>query len=412
MSNFRAIAAVTQVLKEVLSNGLTDAGLTAAVTALPLDKIDTGTSEDNQLNLYMYMTNPNAGWRNRDFPSRNSQGQRVSNPYLALDLHYMLTAFGEEEFDAEQLLGCGMLLFHELGVLPRNLIDIELTNPLSTAGLSKQLEQIKITQDILSTEEVSRLWTIFGAKHRQSAYYKVTVVLLESEKPTKSALPVKQPLIYVQPFKQPLITKVSSRATPTSQIIDNQKILAGYELVIKGTQLKGDINSVNISDEQYNNFVSIENDQLIIPIPDIKAGLHSVQVVHEINMGDPPVPHKGFTSSAEAFVLSPRINSITDEGGDPKTLRIDVSPAIVQNQKVTLFLNQLTDTNPLSFTFNVDTSPDTPSGTPPPPPSPINPIDIELTTTVPGGDYLVRLRVDNAESFINDNYEAPKIEIT
>jgi len=409
MSNFRAIAAVTQVLKEFLSNGLTDAGLTAAVTALPLDKIDTGTSEDNQLNLYMYMTNPNAGWRNRDFPSRNSQGQRVNNPYLALDLHYMLTAFGEEEFDAEQLLGCGMLLFHELGVLPRNLIDIELTNPLSTAGLSEQLEQIKITQDILSTEEVSRLWTIFGAKHRQSAYYKVTVVLIESEKPARPALPVKKPLIYVQPFKQPVITKVSSRATAADPIIDNQKILAGYELVIKGTQLKGDITSVNISGETYNNFVSIENDQLIIPVPDIKAGLHSVQVIHEINMGEPPVPHKGFTSSAEAFVLSPKIEEPIGVDAS-KTIKINTSPVIKVGQKVTLFLNEFTNTDK-AFVFSINTED---------PDQKINPIEYELDKEFPireylefpTGKYLVRLRVDNAESQIANDYQTPMIEIT
>jgi len=401
MSNFRAIAAVTQVLKGILNNGLTAADLTGTVTALPLDKIDVdNTNEVKQLNLYMYLSNLNPGWRNQDLPYRNSEGQRVSNPYLALDLNYVLTAFGDEELYAEQLLGYGMLVFHEHGVLPKELIDTELTTPpLSVAGLSNQIEQIKITQDVLSTEEVSHLWTSFGAKHRQSAYYKITVVLIENEKPSRVALPVQQPLIYVQPFKQPVITKVSSRATAIEPIIDNQKILAGYDLVIKGTQLKGDLNSVNISGEQYDNFLKIENDELIIPVPDIKAGLHSVQIIHELNMGSPPTPHRGFTSSAEAFVLSPQIDSVSEVAGDTKQLQIQITPEIKEAQKVSLFLDELASPTPKSYIFNF--KPDADSNT-------IN-IPIE---DAEAGDYLVRLRVDNAESWIANDYQTPTVTIT
>ena len=91
MSSPLAIAAVTAVLKDVLNNGFVDHDLSTvgsfSVTAVPPDRITTGATEPNQLNLFLYQVTPNQGWRNADLPSRDSNGERVTNPPLALDLH-------------------------------------------------------------------------------------------------------------------------------------------------------------------------------------------------------------------------------------------------------------------------------------------------------------------------------------
>lgn len=56
------------------------------------DRIETGDRKRNQVNLFLYQVTPNPGWRNTGLPSLDSRGDgRLSNPPLALDLHYLLT---------------------------------------------------------------------------------------------------------------------------------------------------------------------------------------------------------------------------------------------------------------------------------------------------------------------------------
>ncbi|HEX7755491.1 MAG TPA: Pvc16 family protein, partial [Niabella sp.] len=68
MSSALAIAGITQVLKDLLNDGVinnitTNTGTTVTVTALPPDKIEDA-GEQSQLNLYMYQATVNQGWRN------------------------------------------------------------------------------------------------------------------------------------------------------------------------------------------------------------------------------------------------------------------------------------------------------------------------------------------------------------
>ena len=68
MSTPAAIAAVTAVLKDVLLNGLVDHDAMntvgqVMVTAQAPDRV-TLTEQNSQLNLFLYLITPNAGWRN------------------------------------------------------------------------------------------------------------------------------------------------------------------------------------------------------------------------------------------------------------------------------------------------------------------------------------------------------------
>ena len=71
MSNASVIAAVTGALVNILTNRFnSDPSLSGVnVTSFPIDKARNGTNTNsNQLNLYLYQTLPNAGWRNLDSP--------------------------------------------------------------------------------------------------------------------------------------------------------------------------------------------------------------------------------------------------------------------------------------------------------------------------------------------------------
>ncbi|WP_338846080.1 DUF4255 domain-containing protein [Massilia sp. W12] len=208
MSSALAIAAVSAALKDLLNDGLLNHDLSKvgnfSVSALPPDRIVTTPSEPNQLNLFMHHLSPNQGWRNAGLPARDEQGRRLANPPLALDLHYMLTAWGSEDLHAEILLGYAMQILHRNPVLTRAQLRTSLggvpplsgallppgMQALAAADLAEQVELIKITPSFPSTEELSKFWTAMQTKMRPSMAYSVSVVLLQDNLPTRQALPV------------------------------------------------------------------------------------------------------------------------------------------------------------------------------------------------------------------------------
>ncbi len=445
MSSALAIASVTHVLKDLLNNGLIDHDLSAVgnveVTALPPDRIDTTTqSQKSQLNLYMYRVTPNTGWRNAGLPSRDGRGDRIANPPLALDLHYLLTAYGADELHAEILLGYGMQLLHETPALARGAIRESLAPPstvagvdlppelkiLSTSELAEQFEQIKLTPESLSTEEISKLWAAFQAKYRPTAAYQAAVVLIESRKSTRSALPVGGRNIYATPFRRPVIEKIMSRAQPGDPIVEHRPILEGCDLVVTGKQLRGDDLLVDVGGvEATPAMEDISDARIIFPLPaGLNAGVLGARVVHRKSMGSPPAPHRGVESNIQAFVLSPRIETIDVSNvqgadDDPRSadLTLSVKPTVGDEQRVVLLLNEYrpgpssppaVDERPLSYSFSA------PLGIVSSPPAPAGNITIPISG-VSAGSYLARLQVDGAESPLGTDsagrYESPRVTI-
>ena len=153
MSSALAIAGVSAVLRDLLNDGLIDhaatdtLGVTITVSVGPPDRVipASGATESTQLNLFMYHVTPNSGWCNERLPSRDASGsQRLSNPPLALNLHYLLSAHGSEDLHGEILLGYAMQLLHEMPVLSRNAIRRALnpSPPIGGAALTARYESV------------------------------------------------------------------------------------------------------------------------------------------------------------------------------------------------------------------------------------------------------------------------------
>ncbi len=207
MSSPLAIGAVSAVLRNLLDNGLIEVGAPVSpvsVTAQAPDRIDLEDPDaPPSLNLFLYRTTRNQGWAQSGLPTYSGNGARLSNPPLALDLHYLLTAYGAADFQAEILLGYAMHLLHERPVLDRAAISRALDptplgasilppafQALTASDLADQLESVTITPEPMDTEELSRLWSAIQTHYRPTASYMVTVVLIEARKPTHKALPV------------------------------------------------------------------------------------------------------------------------------------------------------------------------------------------------------------------------------
>jgi hypothetical protein len=180
-------------------------GSTVTVSAVAPDTIDLNNVEEPpRLNLFLHQVTTNLGWRNVGLPSRSAtSGERLTNAPLALDLHYLLTAYARADFQAEILLGYAMHLLHERPVLDRGAIrralnpsplDVSMLPPafqaLAASDLADQVELIKVTPAGMGVDEMSKLWTAIQTHYRPSAAYHVSVVLIEGTKPGRSPLPV------------------------------------------------------------------------------------------------------------------------------------------------------------------------------------------------------------------------------
>ena len=108
MSNSLAIAAVTATIKNLLSkvtdplpgDPLPDPGdlADAFVSTKPPDKARDPQEASSQLNLFLYQMQPNAAFRNYPMPATSFEGEELPPP-LALDLYYLISAYGRGSDD-------------------------------------------------------------------------------------------------------------------------------------------------------------------------------------------------------------------------------------------------------------------------------------------------------------------------
>ena len=253
MSSALAIAGVSAVLQFYLANlyaGLSALfGSTVTVSSKAPDIVQesfAGGGGECQVNLFLHQVTPNPGWRNHQLPSVGPNGMsRLSNPPLALDLHYLLTAYGSEDWQAEALLGFALLMLHENPVLTRPDISNAISklpindpaNPLSTplgaVGLADQIEMLKITPSTVGREEMAWLWTALKADYRPTFPFQVSVVLIEPQNPAIVPLPVLLRNIIVEPDLTPFpdITAVVPPFEQPAATLGQPVTVQGHHLV-------------------------------------------------------------------------------------------------------------------------------------------------------------------------------------
>jgi hypothetical protein len=327
MSSALAVAGVTAVLRDLLIDGLIDNDVSGAVgnvtvSLLPPDRVVSGT-EASQLNLFLYQVSPNSGWRNEGLPSRDGSGrQRLANAPLALNLHYLLSANSAEDLHAEILLGYAMQLLHETPVLTRGAIrtalhpapDVGATLPpalraLADSGLEDQVEQIKITPESLSTEDLSKLWSATLSHLRPSAAYMASVVLIQAREPARAPLPVITRNVRVEAGSLPLLEAV----TPAS----GQPVVELNEVVVlRGRSLAGSDRTVLLRNETFGIQEEIaaasggSGNELRFTIPLADAARFPVGTYRVSLRLQPPGEPKPRTTNQLALTLAPSVTGM------------------------------------------------------------------------------------------------------
>jgi len=434
MSSALAIAGVTTVLRNLLNSGLIDhqvidrIGYSAKVSVGPPDRVtQTNSTESSQLNLFMYRITSNTGWCNEGLPSRDASGsQRLTNVPLALNLHYLLSAYGSEELHGEILLGYAMQLLHETPVLSRKAIQKALSSSvagteltpamksLADSGLENQIEQIKITPEYLNTEEISKLWTATQSHLRPTAAYMASVVLIEAREPARSPLPVltRGPVlkpkandqstwyergIVVEPGLVPpspmLESLIPDGKQPVAQI-DTTVEITGHCLGAK----PGTTRKVRLANDRFKLDKTIDATDppspktsagsMLFSIPaDFPVGIYSVSALLQ-----PPDEDSDRETNRVAMTLAPTITSLSPSSlSNSATLRVELIPAVVAGQEAVLVLGQQ------------EFSPQVPAE------YPARSLDfiIKDAPASPAPGLLARLRIDGIESPIIDRSVTP-----
>jgi hypothetical protein len=430
MSSALAIAGVTAVLRDRLNDGMVDhdisavTGSTVSVTTQAPDRVLQAEGvESSQLNVFLYQISPNTGWRNAALPSRDASGRhRLTNAPLALDLHYLVTAYGSEPLHREILLGHAMQLMHEYPVLTREMIRTAL-NPspveagdlppsllaLAESGLADQIETLKITPQFLNSEELSKLWTATQSHFRPSAAYQVSVVLIESRETTRPTLPVltrgetytsvagevRERGVAVTPSLVPPL--------PTLEAVlpDGNQPVARLDLPVQvnGHHLDGSDRTLLLHNDRFDIDAEVAAsgtsaaDRMDFSIPAARADEFPVgtyDIAARLVMPDETNPRE---SNRLAVVIAPDITSlpanVARDGSGDAQITITFTPELRAGQTVSLLLGT-EEILPETFT------------------APTSTLDFIARAAQPGV-RLARLRIDGVDSPIVDRSSDPPI---
>lgn len=421
MSNDLAIASVTRTIRYMISRSADNTEDTT-VTALSPDKAAQGSAR--RVNLFLYHTIPNAAWRNQDIPGRVKPGER-GNPPLALNLHYLLTAYGEDndEVVAQELLGRVMGRLHDRPILKSNYIRETLNErgAPDQSELASQIEKIRIIPEPLSIEEMSRLWQTFQTQYRVSAAYQASVVLIESQRPTPSALPVAKRGkddrgVQTNLGLDAVLHGVEYRANPQQPVLPAAN--AGATVTIVGANLPATGLTVVVRDPKAELNGSSASTGLVRLTPTVEVAGKRLLAKLDENAGVWPAgmlsleleySKEGNTvsSNSVALALAPEIQTsnvedaaiafVNDRAGK-RILSISLRQPLGRDRRVLLILNRFNEPRP-----DGSTPPQQPNAFYQIPQAPddlgvgdLNP-SFDVTKVLPG-KYWLRIRVDGIDS--------------
>lgn len=404
MSNPLAIAAATATIRNLLDRVKDDFPETD-ITAIPPDQARKNENR-NQINIFLYHTTINAAWRNMDMPRKVKAGE-TGQPPLALNLYYLLTAYGKDnkDFLGHSVLGNAMSILHDHPLLGAE----EIKDALSDNDLYDQLERVRITPHPLSVDDLFKLWSAFQTEYRISVAYQVSVVLIESTRPVRTPLPVLErnvtakPSITPPPSPFPSIKKL---------LLPNRQsgICLGDTLTIHGYHLDGDIVKVIFMTSRLEDPIELDPEangtdtEVKIILPDNAAAYSAWPAgFYKVSLSTKQAGKPRQTTNQMPLTLAPRIQNINPNPAalvnNVATLNVSCQPKVQPEQHVRLLLGHH-EISPQEF----------------------NAITDKLTfkvSDISPGEYFARLRVDGVDSHLIDPqktppgfYDSQKVEIT
>lgn len=415
MSNTLAIAAVTTTMRHVLHEALGGpepgaVGGADVTTLRPEQLADADSVDDGDagLNVYLYRVTPNHAWNLTDLPTRGRDGSLSRRPVAAFDLHYLVTAYGDDSvLEPQRLLARGALALAATPVFTRSVVAAALakyavddTTFLAGSDLADQAEVVKVSPAPLTTEEISKLWGIFATPYLLSLGYTATVVLMEAQLTPRTALPVLERGVDVRPLVRPELMDVAVDGGGPS--------VAGATLVLTGSALLAAHTRVALGAHRLAADPASTTTRVLVGIPDsVPAGLHGIRVVHLVP-ADPVAGTPERTVAASSvlpWVVLPSVGTVAVAGA---VVRIPVTPAIHEGQRSAVTFGRLSGGLPddpavVGASFPPLAAADAPA------------THLEVPVAqIPAGTWLVRVEVDGVMSqptMTADTYDGPAVTL-
>ncbi|RNG13837.1 DUF4255 domain-containing protein [Streptomyces botrytidirepellens] len=204
MSNGLAFATVTQALALLIEGNLRPE-IDMAV-AVQTRKPPPEPPLEPTINVFLYQVTPNASMRHTDLPTRASDGTLLKRPAAAMDLNFLISAYGEEaELVGQRLIGCVVRTLHEIPVLPKDVIEEAAQRPyLAGSDLAESIQRVRFNPIQMDVDETSKLWgMLHQTPYALSVCYQGSLVLVEGREKPVPAKPVERPTVRVAPFGAP-----------------------------------------------------------------------------------------------------------------------------------------------------------------------------------------------------------------
>jgi hypothetical protein len=412
MSNYLAIATVTATLQRIVQGAIQQDVAGARVTTVRPDANGSGTPEVG-VNIYMYQASPNPAWRNADLRTTRPKGNLSKQAQAGLDLYYLMTFYGNDvEYEPQRLLGSTVRTLIDQPILTQEMISETILNSELLAGstLADQVEKVTLTPAPMNTEELSKIWSVFfQTPYTLSFAYQGSTVLIEGDKPGKSAIPVQGRQFFVTATQSVINQVISEKGISRHFVLNDTIIVGGRRLDSNNVKVKiGDatLTPNEISDTE----IKLNLAQLpAAEINTLRAGVQTLQIVHSEENSNSNYGIIG--SNILPFVLCPTVSKDQNPqavvtGYENNTcdaiIRILLDLRVDIGQRVFLLLNERNSVDPLSYVF---------------PSQQRSESTREMVFAVKNinlGEYFVRVQVDGAESLLetnSDEYIYPVVEI-
>ncbi len=263
MSASTAIGLVGESLKAMLEDEMQ---VTPTVNVTLLAPDESGPSR--RINMFLYKIEENPYLKNEEWQVSSTDPNRITPPPLSLNLYYLLTPYAQNDVEngntnAHEILGEAMRVLHENPVIPgEHLAD----------GLSDAREQIKVVQNHIDLDELSKIWSTFSEPFRLSVPYEVSVVQLDQSPDQERDMPTRAISIGVPnvgaPFHAPQVLDISPGSGP-----------AGSTITFSGENLDGWNASVTMSGRRILDGAAISGQNFTADVPvDMQAGFHQIRV--------------------------------------------------------------------------------------------------------------------------------------
>lgn len=397
MSNALAVPAVTAAITTLVQAAVDGLGINPRpiVAPAPLD----GTGDNARVGVHLQRVTRNAGLSVADLPTRSAAGQLRQRPRVALDLHYLLTFRGNDEWESQALMARSAAALHaEPVVTAARLAQAEADHPeIAGHDLGHADEPVRVTSDIVSVDELTRIWALYPP-----GSFAVTLavmagpVLVDADGEPGVVLPVRRALVGARPFEGLRLDTVGG---PDGAGAPVRAASPMPDLDLRGAGLgarPGETVEV-LLDGAVVPHTTVDEGALVVAGPPIGPGGHIARVRRRGAPVDPALSPTAMvaTSEAVAFLVVPSLGPVTPAtgaGSEPGlrsgTVTAAVVPALSPSQRVRLLLDSRALTPPVALAL----APDWPAGAPPFPNVAFDVVD------APAGQYRATLEVDGARS--------------